>query len=211
MTNKLPIISTKKNICIVCEGDEEYEYLEKLLSLHVWNDEYDIVLENAEGNGNIPARYQDKYQNGAYDVVLAFCNTDRKPYEQYIDIKRKINEFHGFEDAAKNVLIYGNPCTMQIIIEHWDDIKLPSHLKKKNAPIIEQLIGLVGYKGKKEQREELFSHIDSKNYKLMSERIKQLPDNDEIKGSSNFGRFIDMFSSKDDRWIAELNKKIEEE
>lgn len=55
------------------------------------------------------------YQNGSYDVVLVFCDTDKKPYEQYADIKHKINEFHGVDHAADHVIIFGNPCTMQII------------------------------------------------------------------------------------------------
>ena len=59
--NKIPQIFTGSGICIICEGDEEYEYLEKLISLDVWSKEYLFQLENAEGNGNIPARYQDKY------------------------------------------------------------------------------------------------------------------------------------------------------
>ena len=146
MANKLPQIFTGSKICIICEGDEEYEYLEKLISLDVWSKNYCFQLENAEGNGNIPARYQDKFQNGSYDLVLIFCDTDKKPYEQYVDIKRKISEFHGVENAADHVVIYGNPCTMQIIIEHWDDVVLGSHKKKKNAPIIFNLTGIEGYK-----------------------------------------------------------------
>lgn len=94
MTNRLPKISDKHKICIICEGNEEYKYLERLDQLHVWNDIYEISLVNAEGNGNIPARYQDRYQNGSYEAVLVFCDTEKKPYEQYEDIKRKINEFH---------------------------------------------------------------------------------------------------------------------
>ena len=31
--------------------------------MNVWNDQYEISLDNAGGNGNIPARYQDRYQN----------------------------------------------------------------------------------------------------------------------------------------------------
>lgn len=57
MSNKLPKISNKHKICIICEGNEEYEYLERLKDLKVWNDQYDIFLVNAGGNGNIPARY----------------------------------------------------------------------------------------------------------------------------------------------------------
>ena len=79
MKNRLPSLPQQTKICIICEGDEEYEYLDK------WNKKYDMVLENADGNGNVPARYQDKYQNGSFDVVLPFCDTDRKPYEQYAD------------------------------------------------------------------------------------------------------------------------------
>lgn len=29
MTNRFPVFSDKDKICIICEGNEEYEYLEK--------------------------------------------------------------------------------------------------------------------------------------------------------------------------------------
>lgn len=209
MRSRLPEIFSGSRICIICEGNEEYEYLEKLISLDVWSDEYYFVLENAEGNGNIPARYQNKYQTGAYDLVLVFCDTDRKPYEQYVDIKRKINEFHGIEDAADQVIIFGNPCTMQIIIEHWDDVVLSSNSKKKNAPVIFDLTGIDGYKGKKEQRRELFSRITKENYQKMRERIKKVPADDTMEGGTNFGRFLDYFSSNNNGWIWEINDLIE--
>ena len=77
MGNRFLKVFTGSRICIICEGDEEYKYLEKPISLGVWSKEYCFLLENAEGNGNIPARYQDKYQQGAYDLVLVFCDTDR--------------------------------------------------------------------------------------------------------------------------------------
>ena len=210
MGNRLPKIFTGSRICIICEGDEEYEYLEKLISLDVWSKEYCFQLENAGGNGNIPARYQDKYQNGAYDLVLVFCDTDRKPYEQYVDIKRKINEFHGVENAADKIMIYGNPCTMQIIIEHWGDVRLCSNNKKKNAPVIYDLTGIEGYKGRKEQRRKLFSQITTENYQEMRERIKQIPWDDTVEGSTNFGRFLDYFSSDDRRWMQMINEVLDE-
>lgn len=211
MGNRLPKIFTGSRICIICEGDEEYEYLEKLISLDVWSKEYCFQLENAGGNGNIPARYQDKYQNGAYDLVLVFCDTDRKPYEQYVDIKRKIDEFHGDENAADKVVIYGNPCTMQIIIEHWADVRICSNNKKRNAPVIFDLTGIEGYKGRREQRRELFSRITKENYQEMRERIGKLPVDDTVEGSTNFGRFLDFFSSDDGEWIRAINKMLDYE
>ena len=205
MGNRLPKIFTGSRICIICEGDEEYEYLEKLISLDVWSKEYCFQLENAGGNGNIPARYQDKYQNGAYDLVLVFCDTDRKPYEQYVDIKRRIDEFHGVENAADKIMIFGNPCTMQIIIEHWGDVRLCSNNKKKNAPVIYDLTGIEGYKGRKEQRRKLFSQITKENYQEMRERIKKLPFDDTVEGSTNFGRFLEWFSLGDCSWMQMIN------
>lgn len=39
-TNRLPVFSDKHKICIICEGNEEYAYLDKIKSLNVWNDQY---------------------------------------------------------------------------------------------------------------------------------------------------------------------------
>ena len=78
MPNKLPKFLDNHKICIICEGNEEYEYLKRLKILKVWNEQYDISLVNAGGNGNIPARYQDRYQNGADEFVLVFCDTEKK-------------------------------------------------------------------------------------------------------------------------------------
>ena len=78
MQNKLPKFFDNHKICIICEGNEEYEYLNRLKNLKVWNEQYDISLVNAGGNGNIPARYQDRYQNGADELVLVFCDTEEK-------------------------------------------------------------------------------------------------------------------------------------
>lgn len=69
MPNKLPKFLDNHKICIICEGNEEYEYLNRLKNLKIWNEQYDISLVNAGGNGNIPARYQDRYQNGADEEV----------------------------------------------------------------------------------------------------------------------------------------------
>ncbi len=121
MSNKFPKFSNKHKICVICEGNEEYAYIKRLNDLKVWREEYEIVPVNAEGNGNIPARYQNRYQNGSDELVLVFCDTEKKPYEQYEDIKRKIDEFHGIDNAASKVIIFGNPCTMQIISKHWTE------------------------------------------------------------------------------------------
>lgn len=44
MVNRLPNISDKHKICIICEGNEEFKYIERLKHLNVWNDIYDIFV-----------------------------------------------------------------------------------------------------------------------------------------------------------------------
>ncbi len=209
MPNKLPKFLDKHKICIICEGNEEYAYLKHLKDLKVWNEQYDILLVNAGGNGNIPARYQDRYQNGADELVLVFCDTEKKPYEQYGDIKRKINEFHGVDHAADKVIIFGNPCTMQIISKHWTDENLKSPAKSVNAPLIREHTGVENYKGRADQIEQVMKYVTKENYVDMRQRVRNLEKDDSAAGSSNFGKFIQLFESDDSRWIEEMNGSLE--
>lgn len=209
MTNKLPKFLDKHKICIICEGNEEYEYLNRLKALKVWNEQYDISLVNANGNGNIPARYQDRYQNGAYEVVLVFCDTEKKPHEQYVDIKRKINEFHGVENAADEVVIFANPCTMQIIIKHWTDENIKSPAKKVNAPLIEKYTGVENYKGRTDQIKKVMECVTVENYVDMCQRVKGLDLDDAVTGNSNIGKYLDVFQRDDCGWIQEINISVE--
>lgn len=209
MTNKLPKFLDKHKICIICEGNEEYEYLNRLKELKVWNEQYDISLVNAEGNGNIPARYQDCYQNGTYELVLVFCDTEKKPHEQYVDIKRKINEFHGVDNAADEVVIFANPCTMQIIIKHWTDENITSPAKKVNAPLIEKYTGMENYKGRANQIQKVMECVTAENYKDMGKRVNELEENDSVTCSSNFGKFIKLLESDYNDWIDEINKTLD--
>ena len=44
MPNKLPKFLDNHKICIICEGNEEYEYLKRLKDLNVWNEQYEVSL-----------------------------------------------------------------------------------------------------------------------------------------------------------------------
>lgn len=209
MINKLPKLADKHKICIICEGNEEYEYLNRLIELKVWNEQYEIKLVNAGGNGNIPARYQDRYQNGTDELVLVFCDTEKKPHEQYEDIKCKINDFHGVDNAANEVIMFGNPCTMQIISKHWTDEILKSPAKPVNAPLIKTYTGVENYKGRADQIKQIMKNITSENYKNMRNRVNNISTDDSVTGSSNFGLYLKLFESEDSSWIKEINERIE--
>ena len=205
------LVNNKKKICLICEGHEEYDYISRLLSLGVWSDVYDFELVNAESNGNISARYQDRYQSDSYDIVLVFCDTDRKPHHDFELIKKKINDIFGKDDTADEVIIFVNPCTMQVELLHFDDVRLRTQNKNKNAAEIERLTGIKNYKANKEQRLAMCDLISSENYQEMKERLKSLSDDYTTESSSNFGLFLSRFESDDDSWIDEINKRLDGE
>lgn len=113
------------------------------------------------------------------------------------------------DSAAKEVIIFGNPCTMQIISKHWTDENLKSPAKPVNAPLIKEYTGVENYKGRADQINEVMKYITVENYIDMSRRVKDLDSDDSVTGSSNFGKFINLFESNDSRWIEEINEQIE--
>lgn len=207
MTNNIPLISYAKQICIVCEGNEEYKYLDRLIELQVWNSIYKVHLDNAKGNGNIAARYHNSYQNDAYDAVFVFCDTEKKPHKQYEEIKEKINGVHGL-NVAEHVIIFANPCTLQIVSKHWTDQIIKSPAKPKNAQLIENYTGVENYKGREDQIKTIMETITSDNYAEMKDRIQQMPTDDETCGSTNFLELIQKLETDDCSWIDKLNDKL---
>ena len=204
--------NTKKKICIICEGFEEYDYISRLVNLGVWSDVYDFTLVNAESCGNISARYQDRYQSDDYDIVFAFCDTDRRPEEGFELIRTKINRIFGNEIAADKVIIFVNPCTMQVILSHFGDVNLRTQNKKKNNSEIVRLTGLKSdkcYDGCKEHRNFICSKITVENYNEMKKRIAKLSSTYSDNPSTNFDYYLNLFEDSNTDWIDELNKKIE--
>ncbi|MBQ3024951.1 MAG: hypothetical protein IJD23_06555 [Spirochaetaceae bacterium] len=209
MTNRPSFLkNNKKKICLICEGYEEFDYISKLLELKVWADVYDFTLVNAESNGNISARYQDKYQSNNFDIVLAFCDTDRKPHDDFNQIRKKINGIFGIENAADEVIIFVNPCSMQVELLHFENIKLRTQNKNKNASEIERLTGIKNYKAKEEQRKTMCNLITKENYEEMKKNLLSLATDYKIESSTNFGIFLKRFEDSKANWIYEINKKL---
>ena len=200
--------NNKKKVCLICEGYEEFDYISKLLDLNVWSDFYDFSLVNAESNGNISARYQDRYQSDNYDIVLVLCDTDRKPHHDFELIRKKINDIFGIDNAADEVIIFVNPCTMQVELLHFENIKLRTQNKNKNASEIERLTGIQDYKAKEEQRKAMCNLITKENYEEMKKNLLSLATDYKIEASTNFGVFLKRFEDNKTNWIDEINKRI---
>ena len=203
---------TKKKICLICEGFEEFDYISKLLELKIWSEVYDFELVNAESCGNISARYQDRYQSDNYDIVLVFCDTDRRLEDGFELIRTKINNIFGNSVAADKVIIFVNPCTMQVILSHFGDVSLRT--QNKHDSEIKRLTGLTDskkYDGCKEHRDFIFSQITKENYEEMKKRISLLSDDYKNQPATNFAYYLGLFENSNSDWIDKINSIIETE
>ncbi len=207
--SKLPDIKYKHRICVICEGNEEHIYFKRLMEINVWNQAYEFIPINAKGASNIFARFQDAYNNNSYEIIIIFCDTDKSPYNEYALLKKKVNGYFGKRAVAQKIVIWANPCSMQIILSHFDDVNLASQGKKTNASLIKQLTGVDNYDAHEEQIKEICSQIYRRTYPVMKDRLRAEAYDEKKPGSSNIVHFLDLFEESDTKWIAEINKYLE--
>ena len=207
--SNMPYISHNHRVCVICEGLEEEMYFRRLLSLNIWSSTYEFYVINAKGESNIFARFQDAYNNDRYEMIIIFCDTDKSPYREYSLLKKKLNEYFGKRTVARKIILWANPCSMQIILSHFGDVRLANQGKKTNANIIRQLTGIDNYKAHEKQINELCNKIYRRTYPDMKRRSREDEYEDTNAGSSNAVHFFELFEADDTRWINEINKYLE--
>jgi len=210
MSRKLPPIKLSSKILIICEGSEEYDYLNRLINCSIWCNIYSIKLKNAKSLDKIYPLYQYHYNNSNYDLILIFCDTEMSPYSQFLNLKSKINEFHNNKSSEK-VVLFVNPCTMQLILSHFADVCLTSNQKNINSKIIKQLTGIDDYKATEKQRESLMNKINSNNYKTMIQNASKIKLEFTNIPSTNIVPIFKNLETDKTTWINDINKKIETE
>ena len=208
---KLPVLDKKHKICVICEGYEDVAYFNRLLELGVWNSTYEFSPMNAKSASNIPAMFQDTFQNDRYEIILVFCDTDKAPYREYTQIKKKINSFLNKQKAASKLVIFANPCTMQIILSHFGDVSLKNQGKKTNAAEIEKWTGVKDYDAHEDQIKEICSKIFRRSYVGMKQRVAAINFPDTTSCSTNFSVFLEHFESEDTKWISAIQKYLREQ
>lgn len=206
--SSLPPIRSKHRVCVICEGFEDYHYFQRLIALNVWDSAYSFTPINVKSASSIPARFQNEFQNDRYEIILIFCDTDKEPYREYAQVKDKINKFLGKRKAAEKIIIFANPCTMQIMLLHFGDILLKYQGKKTNSSVIEQMTGIQNYDAHEAQIRELCGKITRTNYPDMKRRAEEINLPDTVSGSSNISTFLLRFENSDDRWITEIRKAL---
>lgn len=209
MPNDIPETYNTKKIAIICEGLEEEAYISRLKELKVFSECYSIFPINAGGIGSIYSYYQDAYQNDSYDLVLIFCDTEKAPYDDLMILKEKLYSLHGVDSSFDELVIFSNPCTMDIIIKHFDNIKLKSNSKSVNSPIIYKYTNIKNYDAHEKQVNSLISKLNADNYKKMKKFLKNCDVDYKVLNSTNFLKFINHFESPNVYWINEINELIE--
>lgn len=207
--NRCPFIPIKtKKICIICEGNEEYLYLERLKQLNVWSHSISITLKNAKSITNISAQYQNVYNMDNFDLVLILCDTEMTPYEDYLNLKTKIANLYGSKQSAESVIFFANPCTMQILLLHFDFVKLSSNNKNSNSKQIEELTGVKKYQANEHQIKSIINKITSENYIKLKENLSKLNISDKEIHSTNFLKLLHYLEQNETIWINKLKKKL---
>ena len=140
--------------------------------------------------------------------MLAFCDTDKAPYREYSQIKRKFIEQYDSEESIRTI-IYANPCTMQIILSHFGDVSLKNQGKKTNADVIEKYTDVKNYDAHENQIDDICRKIFRHTYAHMKARISNINLGDETSASTNFIVFLDYFENDSISWIEELSQTLE--
>ncbi len=195
------------SICILCEGYEEYDYLTKLINLNIFHPTYLNDLINVKSINNLYPRYIEKFTQNSYHLVIIFCDTDKPSMPAYKTLKENINAFHNIS-ISNQIVFFGNPCTMQIILSHFKAIKLKNPSKKHNSKLIEKLTLIKDYKATNDQRKKLFQLINRDNYKQMKKTLQLISTNDKDIPSTNFLILLTNLENKDSKWIDEINNLL---
>lgn len=193
-------------VCLILEGYEEEYYFKKILEFPCFKGTYEIKPINAKTASNIPAIYQQEYSKNKYEIVLVVCDKDRKP-EQYEKVMSGIDSILG-PDKAKEVVTYTSPCTLQVILSHFDEVSLTTQAKKTARPIVKALTGVDGYDAHKDQLEAICKQIHLSTYPKMKERIGKLSTNPDMIPSTNMLTLLDRLESQDAGWISEINARL---
>lgn len=195
-------------VCIICEGSEEERYIKRLSDLKVWHENYNVIPVDAHSIDKIFAKYKYEFQSDKYDIVLVMCDTETAPYEQFKTLKRKLDDFHA-RDATKHILFYTNPCTMQLILLHFDEVRLKTTDKSSIARShLQKYFGLGEYHARDKELDIIMRKINAENYEQLKVRLKDIPSSAENIPGTNFLDLLTLLGSPDAKWIKNINDDL---
>ena len=161
-----PKLKKIKDILIICEGEEEFDYLSRLKSLNVFSKNF--KLENAKSISNLSSKYNYHKEINDYKRIYVICDADDEPHKALKKALREIDR--------KNVF-WINPCSLQLQILHFSSELIKNAEKSKNEKIINKVFDIKDYRATKEQRDKINNRINAENFNIMMQRLKKLSKN----------------------------------
>jgi len=204
---KTRFINDNKRILIICEGDEEFDYIKHLKSIIPNWSNYDMTPKNAKGLDNIYSIYSYEFQQNNYDIIFVYCDTEMPPYEKYNKLKNNIEKNIYGKKVSKQLVFFANPCTMLIILSHFKKVKLTTNSKTQNSKIIQECTGVKDYDGSENKRKGIINKINPDNYIIMKNNLKDVSQDDSVIPSTNILNLFNNFDNKNKKWINSIISK----
>ncbi|MCD8204833.1 MAG: hypothetical protein LUC16_03315 [Coprobacillus sp.] len=212
MASRLPLSLLKKrySVLIICEGQEDKEYIDRLIDIGVFDSSLEIKTLDAKGSSKIFSCFKNVLLVAPYyDLVVIFCDTEMPPYEELKRQMNKVNSLYEGRDVSTSVFYYVNPVTMQLILLHKGEERLSSSHKSEYAGTIYRLFGVPSYRAHISQVREITSQINKENYLLMKERAKKIISTSYSEpNSTNALTLFNKLEKSDPKWIKEKSNLI---
>ncbi len=196
----------KIKIEIICEGLEEVLYLKRLLSFHYWNELLDIVLTNANGISSVYSAYSKSratHKDTSYFFILCDSGeSDSQARNEFNKIIGNVNNDLKGRNPATDLVIFANPCTMQIFLSHFEVVMVPGEdLKvKANKDYICAIAGVSGYSKTHDGISSFMKRISRESYKTLKENLLKYPTDYHTPNSTNALSMLTRLESQDLSW-----------
>lgn len=125
----------------------------------------------------------------------------------YNAVLRGIEEILG-NDNAKKIITFTRPCTLQVILYHFDNVELTTQAKTAARDDVCRLTGIKNYDAHQDQLEDICKKIHFRSWECMLKRLKLLSTNPDVLPSSNMNILFERLCSDNIYWIEEVNDAI---
>ena len=185
----------------ICEGAEEVCFVDSLTKVGAFDDAYEISREDAYGAGNIPIVFDQVFQNLDYDAVFVITDVDCMANGTYQNTMAKLESTLGF--SARQIVIFTNPCTIQLFLASRSDDALPNQNKNLFTKYFNTLWngGHKPYAAHSYQLEKLKAEFSLSDYETMMKRIKKYSTKPEDLPSTSANFFLSEFRQSNTKWL----------
>ena len=139
------------NIKLILEGNEELAFFQILEEgSFIRSDLYRLSLQVAGGASKIPSLFNQAFQSGRYDVVLAVYDVDSFRTNEFANVQNKMKITLGSQEEVNRVSIWSNPTGLLLLLAPCSSEKLGPFGKSKKgcSPLVHKFYPNIATKAK---------------------------------------------------------------